>query len=106
MLPHRSTRLGLKKSDNDDYPDYKKVIPIPKWQSTVSCNGKHYSLFHEIYKNFANDTASYDTDYLHDAYMDNSDVSIYKEDRQWSPLVMYDNDSRAAIIMPCKKEVQ
>ncbi len=104
VISQKASQIVLQK-DDCAFPDYKKVIPVPKWQSTIACNGSHHSLFHEVYKNFADDILSFNTDYLHDAYMENSSVSLYKENRTWSPLVMYDNDSRAAIIMPCKMEV-
>jgi hypothetical protein len=101
VITQKSSQIVLQK-DDCAYPDYKKVIPVPKWKSTISCHGSHHSLFHEVYKNYADDVASYNTDYLHDAYMDNSSVSLYKNERSLSPLVMYDNDSRAAIVMPLK----
>ena len=105
VISQKTSQIVLKK-DDCTFPDYKKVIPVPKWQGTIVCNGSHHSLFHEVYKNFADDISSFNTDYLHDAYMENSSVSLYKENKTWSPLVIFDNDSRAAIIMPCKKEVQ
>lgn len=104
VVSSKASMIVLKKSDTDcTYPDYKKVIPAVKWDMTINCNGAHYSLFQAVYQNFANECVSYSTDYLHDAYMDNSDVSIMKDkNNNWSPLVMYDNDSRAAVVMPLK----
>ena len=105
VISNKANQIILGKTDFEDnqFPAYEKVIPVPRWQSRISCNGQDWPLFTEIYKNFTHDCVSFQTDFIHDAYMGNSEISLYKDmERNWSPLVMYDNDRRAAIVMPVK----
>lgn len=106
VITQKVNQIILKKVENDMqyvFPDYNNVIPTPHWNTTISCNGSHHTLFHVVYKEYANEVRSFNTDYLHDAYMNDSEVSLsYDTDKTWSPLVIYDNKRRAALVMPMK----
>lgn len=91
-------QIVLKELDAD-FPAYERVIPRPAFTHKTVCNGDHAPLFHAVYKNFADDNRSYNTDYLHDAYMDHAEISL-QSDPGLKPLVIFDNDSRAAVVMP------
>jgi hypothetical protein len=100
VISANQKQIVLRKQDNP-YPDYWRVFPKWKPTKTVFCNGDDQTLFRTVYHDFADDV-SYPTDQLHDVYMDHSEVSICKDEKQFSPLCLYDNDRRAALIMPLK----
>lgn len=100
IVNSNAKQIILQKNDLQ-FPEYWRVFP--KWQPTkqVYCNGDDNSLLRAVYHDFADDV-SYNTAFLHDVYMDNSHVSIFKEENPYTPLCLYDNSRRAALIMPLK----
>jgi hypothetical protein len=90
-----------------NFPDYMRIFTKFTEQRRVSCNGSRHTLLHTVYKHFTPD-CSYNYEYLADAYMDHADVSFCVPDKKhnWQilrPLMMYDNDCRAAVVMPLKE---
>jgi hypothetical protein len=106
VVSAKTSQVVLRKSKLDlQFPDYKKVIPIPKFEKTVFCNGSDHRLFHTIYRDFASDYESYNPNFIHDLYIEKSEMQIYKDmEKRFSPLVVYDGDSRAAVVMPIKNK--
>jgi len=100
VISANQKQIILKKQDLQ-YPDYWRVFPTWKPTVTISCNGSDNGLFRAVFQNFA-ENVSYPTDQLHDVYMDHAEVSMCRDDQQYSPLCLYDNDRRAALIMPLK----
>ncbi len=94
-------QIILRKLDETSFPEYMRVMPPVNFETAIHCKDKHTPLYHAVYNQFANDIRTYDTDLLSDAFMDHSEVSICSGDGL-APLVLYDNDCRAAIVMPLK----
>jgi hypothetical protein len=99
--------IMVKDESGNASPDYMRIFTKFTEQRRVSCNGSRHTLFHTVYKHFTPD-CSYNDEYLADAYMDHADVSFCVPDKKhdWQalrPLIMYDNNCRAAVVMPLKE---
>jgi hypothetical protein len=100
-----ATKKQIILTENDyQFPDYQRVFPKnTSFSQPFHCNGKKFRFLHEVYKNYTADNESFDDDFLNDSYMENSEVMISKEmNRVFSPMVIYDGESKAALVMPCK----
>jgi hypothetical protein len=95
-------QIILRKLDETSFPDYMRVMPPVNFETSIHCKDKHTPLYHTVYNQFANDTRTYDTELLGDAFMGHAEVSICSGDGCAAPLVLYDNNCRAAIVMPLK----
>ena len=90
-----------KDQDGIDYPEYQRVFPSHKPTKRLFCNGDKSPFIRTIYHDFA-DNCGYNVEFLHDAYMENSDIEI-SHTGNMAPLCLYDvSNNRAALIMPTK----
>jgi len=97
-------QIILRKLDEISFPNYMRIMPPVNFETSIRCTDKLTPLYHAIYNQFANDIRTYDTDLICDAFMDNSTVSICSDDGCASPLVLYDNNCRGAIVMPLRNK--
>jgi hypothetical protein len=100
-----ATKKQIILTENDyQFPDYQRVFPKnTAFCQPFHCNGKKFRFLHEVYKNYTSENESFDDGYLNDSYMENSEVMIAKDmDRTYAPMVIYDGENKAAVVMPCK----
>jgi hypothetical protein len=96
-------QIILQKNDYQ-FPQYEKVFPKNMaFCQPFYCNGQKFRFLHVVYKNYTIDNETFNDDFLNDVYMENSEVMIAKEiNLSFSPLIIFDGDYKAALIMPCK----
>jgi len=81
-----------------DYPTYLEWKP----EIEVPCREDNHLFFREIYHNFFNEEITWNSEYIRDAWMPGSNILISKDPSPFTPLYIYDNDKRGAVIMPLK----
>lgn len=100
VITSTQKQVILKKNDLQ-FPEYWRVFPAWKPTQEVFCNGSNNPLIRAIYHDFSDDV-SWPIEQIQDLYIPNSTFAMCKEEKRFSPLCLYDNKSRAALIMPLK----
>lgn len=94
-------QIVLSKSDIS-HPDFLKIFPANEgYNIKIHCGCDDSLFFRAIYRNFSDDV-TWNTSYLHDAFMSNSEISISGGNSFPTPLCLYDNDRRAALVAPIR----
>jgi len=96
---NKVNQIVISKNDSPHY-DFLSICPEWKPRNYIPCYVNNSLFFREIYHNFFYPEIVWDTNYVRDAWMDNSIISVSKESSPYTPLCIYDNDRRGAIIMP------
>jgi hypothetical protein len=104
IITMNTKQIILRKLDESSFPDYMRVMPPVDFKTTIFCNDQDTPLLHTVYNKFANDARTYDANLLRDAFMEFSRVSISSVGNSLAPLILYDNVSRGALIMPLKNK--
>jgi len=96
--------IVLQSTEEFIYPAYERVFPRVKMEYAGVLNGKAWPLLHRVYKYIANDKISFNEQFLLDACMSNSKFYIGEHDGEIKPLILYNGNDRAALIMPIKNQ--
>ena len=101
VVTNKTKQIVLSKN-NSPHHNFLNPHIFPEWKPEIEvpCQENNYLLFREIYYNFFNEKITWNPDYIRDAWMPGSNILISKDPSPLTPLCIYDNDRRGAMIMP------